>query len=83
MASDSKAESEDIFINTREAIDLWTKLLEMGHPQPATPMQVENFTCDGITNRKPQQKLSKAMDMRFYWAIDILNKKTLACFGNM
>ena len=68
MASDSEAECEAFFINTREAILVRTKLEEMGNIQLATPMQFENSTCNGIMNIKIQQKCSKEMDIRFHCA---------------
>ena len=42
----------------------------MKHPQPTTPIQVENETAVGIANRSIKQKMSKAMDMRFHWIRD-------------
>ena len=42
----------------------------MHHPQPPTPIQVENSTAVGIANKSIKQKLSKAMDMRFHWIQD-------------
>ena len=38
----------------------------MHHPQTPTPIQVEKTIAVGITNKSIKQKLSKAMDMRFY-----------------
>ena len=38
----SEAECAALFFNAREAIVVRTKLEEMGNPQPATPMQVDN-----------------------------------------
>ena len=42
----------------------------MGHPQPATPMQVDNSTCYGTTDIKIYQKSSKEKDIKFYWVQD-------------
>jgi hypothetical protein len=39
----------------------------MGHEQPATPIQVDNSTAEGIVNKRVQPKRTKAMDMRFHW----------------
>ena len=38
----------------------------MHHPQPPTPIQVDNSTSVGIANKSLKQKLSKEMDMRFH-----------------
>jgi hypothetical protein len=39
----------------------------MGHPQPQTPIQTDNMTAEGVTNKKIRPKCTKAMDMRFHW----------------
>jgi hypothetical protein len=39
----------------------------MGHPQPPTPIQMDNTTMEGVINNKIQPKWTKAMDMRFHW----------------
>ena len=38
----------------------------MGHPQSATPIQVDKSTADVFTNDTIKQKRSKAIDMYFY-----------------
>jgi hypothetical protein len=45
-------------------------LEDMGQQQPPTPIQTENSTACGILNNKVSQKISKAVDMRFYWVRD-------------
>ena len=42
----------------------------MGHPQPPTPIKVDNSTCAGFANDTIRQRRSKALDMRFYWLRD-------------
>ena len=44
MASASEVERESIFINVREAILLRTTVEEMGNPQSATTMKLDNST---------------------------------------
>ena len=39
-------------------------------PQPPTPIQVDNSTAVGISNKSIKQKRSKAMDIRFHWIHD-------------
>ena len=63
-----------LFINTGNATLVINTLEEIGNPRPATPMQVNNPTCNNSMNRKIQQKRSKATDMSFYWVIDIVEK---------
>ena len=67
MASASEAELAAMFYNSREAIPLRVTLEEMGHPQPATRITVDNQTACGLTKCTMVPKKSKAMDMRFHW----------------
>ena len=51
-AMDVAAEAEigAAYINGKEAVPIRTLLLELGHPQPATPIQVDNSTADSFAN---------------------------------
>jgi hypothetical protein len=68
--SAAEAEIAPSYLNGQEAIPIQTTLEEMGHPQPPTPMQVDNSTAEGFANDTIKQKQSKAIDMRFYWIQD-------------
>ena len=70
MSSAAEAEVGAFFLNTKEGVPLRTALMEMGHPQPATPVQTDNSTAFGIVHQIVKQVRSKAMDMRFYWVRD-------------
>jgi hypothetical protein len=70
LSSATEAESGAAFFNAKEGVPLRTCLAEMGHPQPSTPLQVDNNCAVGIANRTVKQRRSKAMDMRFYWLQD-------------
>ena len=70
MSSATEAEFAGLFHNARDGAALRTALIEMNHPQPATPIQTDNSTATGITNGTVRQRKSKAMDMRFYWIQD-------------
>jgi hypothetical protein len=63
-----------LFENTKRATILRTTLEEMGHPQPATPVQTDNSTACGIANDNIKQQRSRAIDMRFYWVRDRFNQ---------
>ena len=56
-----------MFLNCKEGKVLRSTLEEMGHPQPATNMTVDNSTAHGLTQGTMVAKKSKAMDMRFHW----------------
>ena len=51
MASAAEAELGAIFVNGQDAVPIRTTLDEMNHPQPPTPIQVDNATAVGIANR--------------------------------
>jgi hypothetical protein len=70
LASATEAEVGALFYNCQEACMLRITLDEMGHPQPATPVQTDNACAEGIINNTVKQRRSKAMDMRFYWVRD-------------
>jgi hypothetical protein len=70
MASAAEAEIGASYVNGQEAIPIRNTLEELGHPQPPTPMQVDNTTAVGFANNTIKQKRSKAIDMRFYWIQD-------------
>jgi hypothetical protein len=50
-------------------------LEEMGHPQPPTPIQIDNSTALGVVANIIQPKRTKAMDMRFHWLRCRTNQK--------
>ena len=66
MGSAAEVEIGAAYINGQEAVPIRTLPLKLGHPQPATTMQVHNSTVDGFANDTINQKRSKAIDMRFY-----------------
>jgi hypothetical protein len=70
MSSATEAELVALLYNGKETGMLWTTLHDMGHPQPATPIQTDNACAAGITNSTVKQRRSKARDMRFYWIKD-------------
>lgn len=70
LASATEAEVGALFYNAQDGAMLRTTLTEMGHNQPATPIQTDNEVADGIVNDRVKQRRSKAIDMRFYWVRD-------------
>ena len=70
MASAAEAEVGALFMNGQEAVAMRNYLIDMGHPQPATPMSTDNSTAKGIVTGTIKQKRSKSIDMRFYWVKD-------------
>ena len=70
MSSAAEAELAALYIVAKECVYIRLILEEMGHRQPATPLQTDNATAEGVINRKIQPKRTKAMDMRFHWLRD-------------
>ncbi len=53
-ASAAEAELGALFLNAQEAKVLRLVLEELGHPQPPTPIHVDNTTTVGIVNNCPK-----------------------------
>ena len=67
MITSSAMETEvaATFYNSKEALPFRVTLTEMGHPQPTTPMEVDNEIAIGFLKITMKQKRSKTIDMRF------------------
>ena len=74
LSSAAEAEFGALFHNTKEATPLRTTLEELGHPQPPTPVLVDNSTAVGLANDTVTQRRSRAIDMRFYRVRDRVNQ---------
>jgi hypothetical protein len=70
LSSAAEAEVCGTYHAMKEGLPIRTLLEEMGHPQPATPIQLDNATATGFANMDIKQRKSRAMDMRFYWVQD-------------
>eukprot|EP00804_Cyclotella_cryptica_P027157 CCRYP_016091-RA/>CCRYP_016091-RA protein AED:0.31 eAED:0.28 QI:0/0/0/1/1/1/2/0/527 len=67
MSSAAEAEIGALYINAREVIPQRHLLNELGHPQPPTPIQIDNSTALGVVTNIIQPKRTKAMYMHFHW----------------
>ena len=65
VSSAAVAEIGGLFINVKAAIPIRQTLIEMGHPQPPTPMQTNNSTAHALITNKIRPKALKSMEMRF------------------
>ena len=74
LASAAEAELGALFYNAKDGAMLRTILADLGHPQSATPIQTDNACAAGIVNSTVKQRRSKAIDMRFYWVRDRVEK---------
>ena len=74
-ASAAEAELGALFLNTQEARIIRLTLLELGHPQPPTPIHVDNTTAVRIVNNTIKRQRSRAMEMRYFWLLDQKNNR--------
>ena len=74
VSSAAEAEVGAAFMNGQMGCPIRQTLIELGHPQPPTPIQTNNECAKGILNDTVKQKRSKAIDMRFYWLRDRINQ---------
>ena len=75
VTSAAEAEYVSLYMNAKTGIPMRHTLIEMGHPQPPTPIQTDNTTAVGIATDSIKQKYSKALDMRWYWLKDQIKLK--------
>jgi hypothetical protein len=68
--SAAEAELGALFLNAQEAKVLCLTLNKLGHPQPQTPIHINNTTTVGIVNNTIKQQHSLAMEIRYFWLLD-------------
>ena len=59
MASASEAEMVALYITAKKMTPLRNTLIEMGCPQPKSPIQTDNSTAVGFTNKSIVNKATK------------------------
>ena len=69
-ASAAEAELGALFLNAKQAKIFKITLEEMGHPQPPTPVHIDNSTTVGIVNNTIKRQKSRSMEMRYWWLLD-------------
>ena len=70
MASAAEAEMTVLYITAKNIIPLRKTLIEMGWPQPKSPIQTDNSTAVGFTNKFFFNKATKSADMKVWWLRD-------------
>ena len=61
---------EVLYITAKHFIPLQNTLIEMGWPQPQSPIQTENSTVVVFTNKTIVNKATKSEDMKLWWIRD-------------
>jgi hypothetical protein len=77
VASAAEAEFAALFLNGMTAEMLRTTLADMGYPQGATPIFVDNQCAVGLANDTLKQKRAKGFDLRYNWTKDRIKQKHL------
>ena len=67
MSSATEDELSGLFIYAKAVIPLSNTLIKMGWPQPPSPVQCDNSTATGVTNKTMVNKMLKYMDIRLWW----------------
>ena len=67
MASSAEAEMSALYITDKTMIPLRNKPIEIGWPQPKSPIQIDNFTAVRFTNKTTFNKNPKSADMKLWW----------------
>ncbi len=67
MASAAEEELAALFIAARKMVPHRQTLINMGWPQPRSPIQTNNSMAIGVTNKTIVPKRAKMMDIRLWW----------------
>ena len=70
MASAAEAEMEALYITAKNMIPLRSTIIEIGWPQPQTPIQTDNSTAVGFANKTIVNKATKSADIKLWWLRD-------------
>ena len=63
----AEAELAALYITDQKLVPMRQTLIEMGWPQPPTPIQRDNTTAEGVVNKNIFTKKLKSMDLRLHW----------------
>ena len=66
----AEADLGALFLNAQEAKIMRLILIELGHPQPPTPIHINNTTTVSLVNNTVKQQQSRAMEMQYFWLLD-------------
>lgn len=71
----SESEYASMFLNGCHAEVIRNTLADLGYPQNATPMIVDNSTAEGIANDSVKEKKSKFFYTKYHWIRDRVRLK--------
>jgi hypothetical protein len=67
MSSAAKAKLGTLSTTAKKMVPLHQTLIKIGWPQPPTPIQMDNFTANGITNLTIVTQKTKSLDLLLWW----------------
>ena len=70
MESAAEAELAALYITAKTKVILRNTLIEMGWPQPKSPIQTYNSTAVGFTSNTILNKAIKSSNMKLWWLRD-------------
>ena len=70
VTSAAEAETAGLFYNGQTIISIRQALLDLGHPQPPTPLKTDSSTSNDFVHANMKRKRSKSWDMRYHWLRD-------------
>jgi hypothetical protein len=74
VTSAAEAELGAAFQNAQKASQFRNTLTELGYPQQATTLLVDNTVAEGLAMDTINARRSKSMDVRFFWLRDRVQK---------
>ena len=70
VSSAAECEIAVAFENGQDATVIQRTLIEMGYPQPPTPIQVDNTTAKQFIDSTLKERQTKSIDMKYHWLKD-------------
>ena len=74
VASAMESEVGGLYVGTKQGVILRQTSEDLGWPQDATDVTVDNTAAEGIINESLKPQRSRAIDMRFYWVRDRIHQ---------
>ena len=71
MASAAESEIAALYITDKNMVPLQNNIIEMGWPQLKLPIQIDNSTAVGFTNKTIIKKATKSADRKLWWLRDL------------
>ena len=65
----AKAEIGALFTTANEIVPMRHTLIDIGRPQPPSPIQTDNFTAVGVVNDTIIARIINSMDLRLHWLL--------------